>query len=122
LIVDTNHIASSKSGIGCPSDQTVMFRLDAEQSTNKKHSQMTALIQKSIQRQDDLVLEFSYCDSKGKKTRRVVSPIRLLGKDRFLGLCLSREQPRQFYLNRCDAMELKPAYDYVMPVPMVDVA
>ena len=89
---------------------------------NERSSKMTALIQKSIQRQDDLVLEFCYRDSKGKKTRRVVSPIRLIGKDRFLGLCLSREQPRQFYLTRCDSMELKPAYDYVMPVPMVEVA
>ena len=77
---------------------------------------MTTLIKKSIHSHDDLVVEFSYCDSKGKTSRRVVSPIRFLGNDRFLGLCLSREEPRQFYLGRCQSMELKPAYDYVMPV------
>jgi len=83
---------------------------------------MTALIQKTIRNNDDFVVEFSYCDSKGKKTRRVVSPIRLLGNDRFLGLCLSREEPRQFYLKRCDAMQIQPACNYVMPLKVVEIA
>ena len=83
---------------------------------------MTALIQKTIHCHEDFVVEFSYCDSKGKKTRRVVSPIRLLGNDRFLGLCLSREEPRQFYLKRCDAMQMQPACNYMMPLEAVEVA
>jgi len=82
---------------------------------------MTALIQKTIQNHEDFVVEFSYRDSKGKKTRRVVSPIRFIGSDRFLGLCLSREEPRQFYLNRCDAMEIQPANNYLMPLEAVEV-
>ena len=79
---------------------------------------MRQLIQKSIQNSDDLVVEFRYRDSKGKLTKRVVSPIRFLGSNRFLGLCLSREQPRQFYLDRCEQLELKPAWEYVMPVAL----
>ncbi len=73
---------------------------------------------KAMQNSDDLVVQFNYLDSKGKATRRVVSPIRFLGTDRFLGLCLSREEPRQFYLQRCDNIQLNQAADYVMPVPM----
>lgn len=83
---------------------------------------MRQLIQKSIQNSDDLVVEFQYRDSKGQLTKRVVSPIRFLDSNRFLGLCLSREQPRQFYLDRCDHLKLKPAWDYVMPVAIMPVA
>ncbi len=75
-------------------------------------------VRKAIQSSDDLVVTFQYLDSKGQKPIRVVSPIRFLGKDRFLGLCLSRQEPRQFYLNRCNELQLKPAWDYVMPLEM----
>ena len=39
---------------------------------------------------DDLVVTFEYTDAKGAVTHRVVSPIRFLGQDRVLALCLSR--------------------------------
>jgi predicted DNA-binding transcriptional regulator YafY len=67
---------------------------------------------------DDLVVEFDYTDAKGVRTHRVVSPIRFLGQDRFLGLCLSREEPRQFYLDRCQNVRLAMATDFLMPVAM----
>ena len=59
---------------------------------------MRQLISRAMYRPDDLVIEFDYRDSKGATTHRVVSPIRFLGADRFLALCLSREEPRQFHL------------------------
>ena len=77
---------------------------------------MRKIINKSMQCYDDWVVEFTYQDSKGNQSKRVVSPIRFMGGDRFLGLCLSREEPRQFRLDRCDDVKLKPAWDYVMPV------
>ncbi len=77
---------------------------------------MRQIIQQSMNNSDDLVIEFCYRDSKGNATRRVVSPIRFVGPNRFLGLCLSREAPRQFYLDRCEQVQLRPAHDYVMPV------
>jgi hypothetical protein len=49
---------------------------------------------------DDLVVTLDYSDAHGVTTQRVVSPIRFLGNDRFLAFCLSREEPRQFYLDR----------------------
>ena len=62
---------------------------------------MRHLIHRAMHQSDDLVVEFDYIDSKGTQTHRVVSPIRFLGRDRFLALCLNREEPRQFYLDRC---------------------
>ncbi len=82
---------------------------------------MRNLIQRAMRQADDLVLVFDYRDSKGVLTRRVVSPFRFLAGDRFLALCLSREEPRQFYLNRCENMRLDWATNFVMPVPMVQV-
>lgn len=79
---------------------------------------MRQLISRAMLQSDDLVVEFDYCDAKGSKTHRVVSPIRFLGKDRFLALCLSREEPRQFYLERCQNVRLGPAADVLMPVAM----
>ncbi|MGV3605294.1 MAG: hypothetical protein ACO1RA_02730 [Planctomycetaceae bacterium] len=76
------------------------------------------LIGRAMRQSDDLVAVFEYLDSKGETTRRVVSPIRFLGNDRFLGLCLSREEPRQFYLDRCNNVKLDLAVNYVMPVAM----
>lgn len=79
---------------------------------------MRKFLRQAMQAHDDLVVEFEYVDSKGARTRRVVSPIRFLASDRFLGLCLGREEPRQFYLERCENLQLKKAHEYLMPVPM----
>lgn len=79
---------------------------------------MKDLIQRAMHQSDDLVIEFDYRDAKGAVTHRVASPIRFLSRGRFLALCLSREEPRQFYLDRCHNVALKPAAAYVMPVPM----
>ena len=79
---------------------------------------MRQLISRAMHRPDDLVVTFEYCDAKGIRTRRVVSPIRFLGNDRFLALCLSREEPRQFRLERCHNVRLAPAAEFLMPVEM----
>lgn len=77
---------------------------------------MRQLICRAMHQPDDLVVTFEYCDAKGVTTRRVVSPIRFLGGDRFLALCLSREEPRQFYVERCQNVRLAPAANFLMPV------
>ena len=64
------------------------------------------------------VVEMVYQDSKGRQTRRIVSPIRFVASDRFLALCLCREEPRQFYLSRCSDVRLIPAAEVIMPMPM----
>jgi predicted DNA-binding transcriptional regulator YafY len=82
---------------------------------------MRSLISRAMQQSDDLVLVFDYVDAKGVATRRVVSPIRFAGSDRFLGLCLSREEPRQFYLARCKNLRIDLSTNYLMPVEMLPV-
>ncbi|MFK7734835.1 MAG: hypothetical protein AB8B50_02335 [Pirellulaceae bacterium] len=77
---------------------------------------MRNLLQRAMYQADDVVVSLEYFDSKGLRTRRVVSPIRFVGKDRFLALCLCRGEPRQFYLKRCENLALRNANDYVMPV------
>jgi predicted DNA-binding transcriptional regulator YafY len=64
------------------------------------------------------VISLEYVDSKGVVTKRLVSPIRFLSSRRFLALCLCREEPRQFYLERCQNVELTPADQVMMPVAM----
>jgi predicted DNA-binding transcriptional regulator YafY len=81
---------------------------------------MRQVLNRAMQQADQLVVCMDYVDSKGTKTTRVVSPIRFLGKDRFLGLCLCRCEPRQFQMTRCRNIELKSANDYVMPVPLAN--
>ncbi len=75
---------------------------------------MRAKLVRSMQDCDRWVVEFDYRDSKGKESKRVVSPVRFLSNERFLGFCLSREEPRQFYLSRIQNLELQPAENYVI--------
>lgn len=76
------------------------------------------ILNRAMADSDSWVVEFEYADSKGQRTRRTVSPIRFCGSDRFLALCLCREEPRQFHWQRCDGFRLIPAAEVIMPVPM----
>ena len=71
---------------------------------------------------DTYVIEMDYCDSRGHRTRRVVSPIRWLSNSRFLALCLCSEEPRQFCTMRCSNIRLRGAHEYLMPVPVEELA
>ena len=82
---------------------------------------MLSILSKAMQAPDDLVVSLEYVDSQGQATRRIVSPIRFLGGNRFLGLCLCREEPRQFVIDRCRNVRLCRACDFVMPVPVIAV-
>ncbi|MGB7347037.1 MAG: hypothetical protein WBD20_22625 [Pirellulaceae bacterium] len=79
---------------------------------------MKHILRLAMQDSDNYVIEMDYCDASGQRTRRTVSPIRFVGTERFLGLCLCREAPRQFQLSRCENLRLIPATDVLMPVPM----
>jgi predicted DNA-binding transcriptional regulator YafY len=80
--------------------------------------QIQNLINKAMRSPDDLVISMEYVDSEGVKSRRIVSPIRFMGPRRFLALCLCREEPRQFVLQRCHDVTLMPAAEVMMPVAM----
>jgi len=77
---------------------------------------LKSLLLRVMQQSDDLVIVFDYSDAKGLTSRRVVSPYRFLGETHFLGLCLTREEPRQFQVSRCQNVRVDLAMNYVMPV------
>ena len=76
----------------------------------------TTSISLAMHSPDQLVIEMRYTDRNGAATRRTVSPIRWIGGDVFQALCLCREEPRQFVLDRCRAVTLRAASDVLMPV------
>ncbi len=77
------------------------------------------MVAHAMQHADDFVVQFEYRDRKGKWSRRVVSPIRFLSGGAMLGLCLCREEPRQFQLEYCRNLVLRFAHEILMPVPLV---
>ena len=79
---------------------------------------MNKMIRKAMLFPEHFVLELSYQDSKGRTTRRTISPIRFVESHRILALCLCREECRNFCLSRCTNISLKPAHEVLMPVPM----
>jgi predicted DNA-binding transcriptional regulator YafY len=71
---------------------------------------------------DDLVVSLRYTDQKGVTTERVVSPIRWVQGKALLALCLCRETPRRFELERCSEVRLMSSNDVLMPVPIRVIA
>lgn len=80
--------------------------------------QLQRTLRRAMLDSDNYVVEMDYVDSKGVRTTRTVSPIRFVGKDRVLAMCLCREQPRQFYLDRCENVRLIAAEEVLMPMPI----
>ena len=91
-------------------------------ATLPPNNRVSKLIERVMQQTDDLVLVLDYEGKDGSRTRRVVSPIRFVAQDRFLALCLSREEPRQFYLDRCSNVRVGLAGNYVMPVEIQTIS
>ena len=79
---------------------------------------MNSTLTRAMHDCDRYVVELDYCDSNGETTHRVISPIRYLSGNRLLAFCLCREAPRQFHLARCSNFALRPAEQYVMPLPI----
>ena len=81
---------------------------------------MRHIIKYAMDNPDNVVVKMTYTDRNGAVTKRVVSPIAFTKSDRrFRALCLCREEPRVFRLDRCTDVCLAQASDYVMPVPIV---
>lgn len=84
-------------------------------------NKIAGLLSRVMQQSDDLVIVLEYLGKSGSITRRVVSPIRFVGTNRFLALCLSREEPRQFYMSQCRNVRVDLAANYTMPVELQSV-
>ncbi|MCR9295438.1 MAG: hypothetical protein NXI32_22195 [bacterium] len=75
----------------------------------------------AMQASDDWALEILYRGKDGALTKRAVSPIRFQGQDRFLGLCLCREEPRWFLFDQIEDAMLVHTSDLLMPVEIVEI-
>lgn len=82
-----------------------------------------AVVAMAMRDSDVWCVSMRYRNSEGVLTQRMVSPIRFLDDagDRFLALCLCREEPRHFVTERCSALELVHSSDVLMPVPIVEI-
>lgn len=87
---------------------------------------MTAIQQNKLRRAlrdpDHFVLQITYQDREGTITQRMVSPIRMVDPRTMLALCLCRESPRRFDLDRCTDLELVEAHQVLMPCPIKTLA
>lgn len=83
---------------------------------NETIERKRSMVARVIQRSETLVLWFRYRDAKGNETKRAVSPYQLLGDHRFQGLCLVREEARQFDLRRCKDLQIGLSSDVLMPI------
>jgi predicted DNA-binding transcriptional regulator YafY len=97
-----------------------------DRSTTNRARKMTGKLQYMLRRAmgdpDHVVVVLEYEDKLGHRTRRVVSPIRFTGSNSFLALCLCREEPRRFDIDRCSNFQLAPAHQFAMPVPVIEMA
>ncbi len=89
----------------------------------RQRTEMTSMERQKILRAlrdpDHFALRITYQDRSGAITERVVSPIRMLDSRTMLALCLCRELPRRFDLDRCSELELVEAHDILMPCPII---
>ena len=110
-----------------PATRTPASEITADKIVDKSNSAAVRrksrhLITIAMQDADRWVLKFEYTDKKGVRTIRYVSPIRFESGERFLGLCLCREEPRRFEIDRCDNLVVLPAAEILMPMQLAVVA
>lgn len=67
---------------------------------------------------DRYVLRIIYRDDAGRRSRRVISPVKMVGRNVLRALCLAREECRQFHLSRIEDVELIAANEVQMPVTL----
>lgn len=65
---------------------------------------------------DVFALKITYRDADGSVTRRIVSPIKMTGPDRFDALCLCRQEPRTFLFKGVIDAVLIHASEVLAPV------
>ena len=82
--------------------------------TSQQKNRLKVQIQKAIHDPDGYCLHFIYI-TQNKISIRAVSPYRWDGRDTFVGLCLSRENPRSFRVDHIHKMKLVRASEVLMP-------
>ncbi len=90
----------------------------SKSAESPKANQFKRQIQKAIQSPDDYAIHFIYVTD-DKVSIRAVSPYRWNGNS-FFGLCLSKENHRQFRLDRIHKLRLVKSSEVVMPFQITE--
>jgi predicted DNA-binding transcriptional regulator YafY len=77
-----------------------------------------AILRQAMYSPDDYAVRLRYRAKDGELTERVISPIKMEDSRSLLALCLCRENPRRFELERCSHIELIPAHEILMPMEL----
>lgn len=77
-----------------------------------------AILKQAMYSPDDYAVRLRYRAKDGELTERVISPIKMDNSHSLLALCLCRENPRRFELDRCSHIELVPAHEILMPMDL----
>jgi predicted DNA-binding transcriptional regulator YafY len=77
-----------------------------------------AILKQAMYSPDDYAVRLRYRAKDGELTERVISPIKMDDSHSLLALCLCRENPRRFELDRCSHIELVPAHEILMPMEL----
>ena len=77
-----------------------------------------AILRQAMYAPDDYAVKLRYRSKDGELTERFVSPIKMTDSRSLLALCLCRENPRRFELDRCSHIELVPAHEVLMPMEL----
>lgn len=85
-------------------------------SSQKHLSNVKRIIALAMREPEVFVVQMTYEDRKGERTRRVVSPTKFVDQHRFAALCLCREQVRNFYFSNIENVVLQHSEDVLMPV------
>lgn len=90
---------------------------NSDRTKNRKAQTMRQMIARAMQHPDDWVCKIVYQDKDGRRTRRVVSPVRYSNESRqsVMALCLCRQENRFFKLSGITSMEMVRANDVLMP-------
>ncbi|PAY17163.1 hypothetical protein CKO51_22905 [Rhodopirellula sp. SM50] len=84
-------------------------------SKSKRHQTPRQKLSLAMHDPDRWVCHITYQDRTGKRTTRLISPIRWAAKQRnLLALCISRGGPRQFTITGIESVELVKASDVLM--------
>ena len=86
----------------------------------RQTNRMKKQIQVAIQDPERYSLHFIYI-SNNKVSIRAVSPYGWQGGNRFIGLCLSRQDPRSFCLDQILKLSLVRSSEIRMPFPLTEV-
>ncbi|MGV3484777.1 MAG: hypothetical protein ACO1RT_10195 [Planctomycetaceae bacterium] len=87
-------------------------------------SRTRQLLARAMADPDRLAIRIEYVDVDGMITRRPISPIRFVGRDRdqVLALCLSREEPRNFIIEQVRFIEVINAASLLMPIEIEELS